>query len=156
MWDALTTVSSLVNHHVMAVNGSKMFAGAMMVLVNVGAKFMTIQFSRSTEEYMKRTISKQVLIFAMSWMGTRDIYAALGITAVFTILSEHLFNEDSSWCIVPPTYRVMDTLLDLNEDGVVTDAEYAAAIAVLEKAKREKQRHAQRQAFQHFQFHKYG
>jgi hypothetical protein len=43
---------------------------------------------------MKWSISKQILIFAMAWMGTRDIYAALGLTAVFTILSDYLFNEE--------------------------------------------------------------
>ena len=146
---------SYINHHVMYLNNSKFFAGIVMILLNVGSKFIQIQFSRSTEEYMKWSVSKQLLVFAMAWMGTRDIYTALGLTAIFTILSEYLFNEESSLCIVPPKYRILDKLVDTNEDGVVTEPELSAAIAVLEKAKREKERRMQKEAFKKFNFEKY-
>ena len=82
-------------------------------------------------------------------------YTALGLTAVFTILSEYLFNEESSLCIVPHKYRVLHKLIDTNDDGVVTEPELAAAIAVLEKAKREKQRKAQKEAYSKFDFEKF-
>ena len=146
---------SWTNSHIMYLNNSKFFAGIIMILLNVGSKFISIQFSRSTEEYMKYSVSKQLLVFSMAWMGTRDIYTALGLTAIFTILSEHLFNEESGLCIVPPSYRVLNKLLYTNDDGVVTETEISAAISVLEKAKREKQRKEQKQAFSKFDFHKY-
>uniref|UniRef100_A0A6C0ERY9 EF-hand domain-containing protein n=1 Tax=viral metagenome TaxID=1070528 RepID=A0A6C0ERY9_9ZZZZ len=146
---------SYMNSHVMYLNNSKFFAGVIMILLNVGSKFISIQFSKSTEEYMKYTVSKQLLVFSMAWMGTRDIYTALGLTAVFTILSEHLFNEDSNLCIVPHNYRVLKNLMDTNDNGVVSETELASAIAVLEKAKREKQHLLQKQAFAKFDFEKY-
>jgi len=146
---------SYINQHVMYLNNSKFFAGVVMILLNVGSKFIQIQFSKSTEEYMKYSVSKQLLVFSMAWMGTRDIYTALGLTAVFTILSEYLFNEESSLCIVPPQYRVLHKLLDTNEDGNVTEPELAAAIAVLDKANREKQRKAQREAYSKFDFERF-
>jgi hypothetical protein len=146
---------SYLNHHVMYLNNSKFFAGIIMILLNVGSKFIQIQFSKSTEEYMKYSVSKQLLVFSMAWMGTRDIYTALGLTAVFTILSEYIFNEESSLCIVPHEYRVLHKLIDTNEDGVVSDQEMAAAIALLEKAKREKQRKAQKEAYAKFDFERF-
>ena len=146
---------SYMNHHIMYLNNSKFFAGVIMILLNVGSKFIQIQFSKSTEEYMKYSVSKQLLVFSMAWMGTRDIYTALGLTAVFTILSEYLFNEESSLCIVPHEYRVLHKLLDTNEDGVVTEPELAAAIAVMERAKREKQRKAQKDAYSKFDFERF-
>ena len=146
---------SYINHHIMYLNNSKFFAGVVMILLNVGSKFIQIQFSKSTEEYMKYTVSKQLLVFSMAWMGTRDIYTALGLTAVFTILSEYLFNEESSLCIVPHQYRVLHKLIDTNDDGVVSDPELSAAIAILEKAKREKQRKAQKEAFAKFDFERF-
>ena len=130
-----------MNNHIMYLNNSKFFAGIIMILLNVGSKFIAIQFSKSTEEYMKYTVSKQILVFSMAWMGTRDIYTSLGLTAVFTILSDHLFNEESDLCIVPYQYRILHKLVDTNNDGDVNETELSAAIAVLEKAKREKQRH---------------
>jgi hypothetical protein len=146
---------SYINHNIMYLNNSKFFAGVIMILLNIGSKFITIQFSKSTEEYLKWTVSKQLLVFAMAWMGTRDIYAALGLTAVFTILSEYLFNEESSMCIVPQKYRVLEKLIDINDDNIVSDQELSAAVAILEKAKREKQRKAQKEAFTKFDFQKY-
>ncbi len=128
----------------MFMNNSKFFAGVIMILLNVGSKFITIQFSKSTEEYLKMSVTKQILVFAMAWMGTRDIYAALGLTAIFTVLSDFLFNEESSCCIVPHKYRVLHRLVDVNHDGEVTETEIASAMAVLEKAKREKQKKQQK------------
>ena len=144
-----------INHHVMYLNNSKFFAGIIMILLNIGSKFITIQFSKSTEEYMKYNVTKQLLIFAMAWMGTRDIYTALGLTAVFTILSDYLFNEESALCMVPYKYRVLHKLVDTNEDGVVNDQELSAAMAVLEKANREKKRKEQKEAFRKFDFEKF-
>ena len=148
----LFNMMSYFNNHIMYLNNSKFFAGVIMILLNVGSKFIQIQFSKSTEEYMKWTVSKQLLIFSMAWMGTRDIYISLGLTAVFTILSEYLFNEESSLCIVPPKYRVLNKLMDTNDDNIVTETELNAAIALLEKAKKEKQRKAQRDAYSKFNF----
>ena len=148
-------VFSYINHHVMYLNNSKFFAGVIMILLNIGSKFITIQFSKSTEEYMKYSVTKQLLVFAMAWMGTRDIYTALGLTAVFTILSDYLFNEESALCMVPYKYRVLHKLVDTNEDGVVSDPELAAAMAVLEKANREKKRKEQKEAFRKFDFEKF-
>jgi hypothetical protein len=144
-----------MNHHIMYLNNSKFFAGVVMILLNVGSKFIQIQFSKSTEEYMKYSVSKQLLVFSMAWMGTRDIYTALGLTAVFTILSEYLFNEECSLCIVPHKYRVLHKLADTNDDGIVTEPELAAAIAVLEKAKREKHRKDQKEAYSKFDFERF-
>ena len=144
-----------VNHHIMYLNNSKFFAGIIMILLNVGSKFITIQFSKSTEEYMKMSICKEILVFSMAWMGTRDIYTALGLTAVFTILSDHLFNEESSLCIVPEKYRILEKIIDTNNDAEVSETELSQAINVLEKAKKEKTRKEQQGAMMKFNFEKF-
>ena len=142
-----------LHNHVLYLNNSKFFAGCIMILLNVGSKFITIQFSKSTEEYLKLSVTKQILVFAMAWMGTRDIYAALGLTAIFVILSDHLFNEESTFCIVPENYRVLNKLqqpMDTNSDGVVSDDEINTAIAILEKARKDKQKQQQHNLYSNF------
>jgi hypothetical protein len=139
-----------IHEHINYLNSSKFFAGVVMIMLNIGSKFISIQFSKSTEEYLKFTLSRQLLIFAMAWMGTRDIYTALGLTAIFVILSDHLFNEESEYCIVPHEKRVLNTLIDTNEDSVVSETELNSAIAVLEKAKKDKQRKEQLNALNKF------
>lgn len=147
MTNILYDTVNFVNNHIMFLNNSKFFAGVVMILLNVGSKFISIQFSKSTEEYLKMNVTKQLLVFSMAWMGTRDIYTSLVLTAVFTILSDHLFNEESPYCCVPHKYRVLTKLADVNDDGVVSEQELNDAIAVLEKAKKDKQRMKQRQTF---------
>jgi len=138
---------AFVHNHIMFLNNSKFFAGVVMILLNVGSKFIAIQFSKSTEEYLKMNVTKQLLVFAMAWMGTRDIYTALVLTAVFTILSDHLFNEESPYCCVPERYRILAKLVDENSDGDVSEQEITNAITILEKARRDKQKLNQRQSF---------
>ena len=155
MYNIFYDTIDFAHNHIMFLNNSKFFAGIVMILLNVGSKFISIQFSKSTEEYLKLNVTKQLLVFAMAWMGTRDIYTALGLTAVFTILSDYLFNEECSFCLVPPEYRVLHKLIDTNEDGVVTEPEVSAALAVLDKANREKQRKAQKDAYAKFDFERF-
>jgi len=142
-YDSIT----FAHNHIMFLNNSKFFAGIVMILLNIGSKFISIQFSKSTEEYLKMNITKQLLVFAMAWMGTRDIYVALVLTAVFTILSDHLFNEESPYCCVPNKYRILAKLVDDNSNGTISEQEINDAIAILEKAKRDKQRMKQREMF---------
>ena len=143
----IMNIFNYIGQHLSYLNNSKFFAGVIMILLNIGSKFIPIQFSRSAEEYLKMSISKQILVFAMAWMGTRDIVTALLLTAAFTILSDHFLNEDSSLCIVPKKYRILNKLMDTNDDGVVNETEINSAIAVLEKAKKEKQRKMQKESF---------
>jgi hypothetical protein len=138
---------AFAHNHIMFLNNSKFFAGVVMILLNIGSKFLSIQFSKSTEEYLKMNISKQLLVFAMAWMGTRDIYTALVLTAVFTILSDHLFNEESIYCCVPHKYRILSKIIDNNNDDVISEEELNNAMSVLEKAKKNKHRINQMQMF---------
>ena len=136
-----------IHNHVIFLNNSKFFAGIVMILLNIGSKFISIQFSKSTEEYLKMNITKQLLVFAMAWMGTRDIYTALVLTAVFTVLSDHLFNEESPYCVVPEKYKLLNKIIDKNEDGVISETEITSAIAILEKAKKDKTKKNQQKSF---------
>jgi len=146
----LYKTSGFLHDHVMFLNNSKFFAGIVMILLNVGSKFIAIQFSRSTEEYLKLNITKQLLVFSMAWMGTRDIYTALILTAVFTVLSDHLFNEESPYCVVPHKYRLLHKLMDTNNDGIVSEDEINNAVIILEKARKDKEQKKQKHSFTAF------
>ena len=72
-----------------------------MIMLNIGSKYITIKLSKSQEAYLRNTIARQMLIFSIIWMGTRDVLVSIGMTAAFSILTTHLFNEESSFCIIP-------------------------------------------------------
>lgn len=137
----LMNVGQLIHNQILSLNNSKYFAGIVMILLNVGSKFVSISFSRSVEEYLKGLLSKQILVFAMAWMGTRDIYTATGLTLFFTIFSEYVFNEDSKLCIIPERYKVLNKPKPLDPTDHITDTEINGAIISLEKARKLNKEH---------------
>ena len=109
------------------INGSPLVAGIMMILLNVASKYISIELSHTQEEYLKNTLGRQILIFAISFTATKDVILSFVLTAVFYVLTMHLFNENSSLCIVPKEYRRYKNILDLDGDGVVTEEEIRKA-----------------------------
>ena len=148
--DIISQFASSIHNNILSLNNSKFFAGTLIILLNIGSKFINVQFSKSLEEYMKYAISKQIFVFAMAWMASRDIYTSLILTAVFTVLSEHIFNEESKFCVVPKKYHMLNKAMDTNSDGAISDAEISNAVTILEKANKEKQKIKQRENLMKF------
>jgi hypothetical protein len=94
-----------INDNVTMLNGSKIFAGIMIIILQISSRFVTIRLSKTMESYLKYTFSKQILIFAIAWMGTRDIYIALIIAVIFSFISDVLCNEESQYCMLPNTFK---------------------------------------------------
>ena len=120
------------------LNNSKYFTGIMMILLNIGSRFVEIKLSDSMESFIKYNIAREVLIFTMAWMGTRDIIVALILTASFMILSEFLLNNKSNYCILPDKYKYLK--VDTNQDEKISDSEINKAIETLEKARKQKEK----------------
>jgi len=57
-------------------------------------------------------------------------------------MADHLFNEDSQYCVVPNYLRNYAKVVDMNDDGYVTAKEEDEAIKILNKLKKQKQKQA--------------
>lgn len=102
--DKIMNLLSYLHNNIQAMNQSKIFAGLMIIILNIASKFIIIQLPQTVESYLKFTFSRDVLIFAIAWMGTRDIYIALGIVCIFIFIIDFLCNEKSSFCILPEQF----------------------------------------------------
>jgi len=131
-------ILKLLNDGVSSLNNSKFFAGIIMLMLNIGSKFIILELSETQQAYLHNNIAKQLLIFSIAWIGTRDIYISLIITAVFTVLTGFLFNENSKFCILPEKLKKLEKQIDSNNDGIISDKELDDAIGILTKAKRQK------------------
>jgi len=136
----ITKLFSYLHDNVQAINNSKIFAGLMIITLNVVSKFANIKLSKTLESYFKFTFSRQILVFAIAWMGTRDIYIALFITVLFVIFTEYLFHEDSMFFMLTEEFKDHHISLLENENlsEKVTEEDVRKAKDVLERAKRQK------------------
>jgi len=114
---------------ILDLNTSKMFAGLMIITLNIASKFVTFKFGKTAEMYLKYTFSRQILVFAMAWMGTRDIYVAAGLTLLFIFIFDFLFNENSSLCILPHEFK--EYYQNMDED--ISHDDYVKAKSTVEK-----------------------
>ena len=94
-----------IDLYISRLNNSKYFAGIMVLLLNISSKYITIEISDSHKELIKHTIGRQILVFSMIFMATRDIYISLAMTAVFVVLADFLLNDKSNMCILPNDYK---------------------------------------------------
>ena len=123
-----------------SINTHPLFIGLMVIFLNIGSKYITIKLSKSQEQYVKNSLGRQFLIFAIMWSGTRDIVYAILLTGAFVVMADHLFNEDSQYCVVPRYLRNYAKIVDTNDDGYVTSAEAEEAIKTLKILKKQKQK----------------
>ena len=129
-----------IRYHMHSINTHPLFIGLMVIFLNIGSKYITIKLSKSQEQYVKNSLGRQFLIFAIMWSGTRDIVYAILLTGAFVIMADHLFNEDSQYCVVPRYLRNYAKIVDTNDDGYVTSAEAEEAIKTLKILKKQKQK----------------
>ena len=120
------------------ISTNKLFIGLMMIFMNLGSRYIEIKLTKGQEMVLKN-IAREVLIFTIAFMGSRDIFIALIITAVFIILSNFVFNENSRFCILPKKYKKFVDVMDTDGDGKVSQEELDRAYDILKRAGEEEQ-----------------
>ena len=122
----------------LVINNSPYLAGITMILLNVGTKYVEFGFTKTQEEAIRNSIARELIIFSMLFMATKDILYSILMTAAFIILTDHLFNDESKFCVIPNHLRRISLEIDRNGDNIISDEEEEKAIEILRKAKQQK------------------
>lgn len=77
------------------VDSALLFTGAMMLVLNIGSRDILHEFSNNDEEYRQNILLRRIAIFAVCFMGTRDITHSLLLTAAFVVLATGLHHSKS-------------------------------------------------------------
>ena len=64
-----------MNKIINTLNSSKYFTGIMMIMLNIGSKYITVKLSKSQEAYVKNYIIREILIFSIARQESSPIVA---------------------------------------------------------------------------------
>jgi hypothetical protein len=120
-----------INDVVGSLNSSKYFFAIVMLTMNIAGRYVEMDIAKHHKQFLTSSkIFKRLLIFTVAFIATRDIVASLLITASFIVIVLHLFNNESDYCILPHSFRELDT----NKDGEISPEEIKQAYEKLKKA----------------------
>jgi len=134
-----TGLMNTTHSFIVSLNDNKFFIGVLMITLNILSKYVEIKFTKTQEAYFKNNLIRQLFIFAVLWSGTRDIYVSLLMTAIFIVLADYLFNEESHFCVIPKHWSSkMKQAIDTDGDGKISNEEIENAIQILNRAKEDR------------------
>lgn len=83
----------------MGINTNPYFIGIMMLILNFGGRFISLEMSKGQEALFTNTWVRRSLIFIIIFVGTRNVLVAFIMTFVIILCMGYLFNENSSLCL---------------------------------------------------------
>ena len=78
------------------LNTNPYFIGIMMLLLNLGGRFLGMEMSKSQEKFFQQVWVRRFFIFTVLFIATRNILIALVLTVFVLLILSYLFNENSS------------------------------------------------------------
>ena len=73
---------------------NKFFIGLMMIMVNIGARFIIEELSDEQRQIVKGDTFRMIIIFCSVFLATRDIVKALIITFIFIIIMREVLKTE--------------------------------------------------------------
>lgn len=70
------------------LNNSKLFLGVMLILINIGSRYLVDELSTNPDEYNRNLVLRRIAVFAVCFVGTRDLVVSLLLTAGFIIIAQ--------------------------------------------------------------------
>ena len=75
---------------------NKLFIGLLMLLVNIGARFIIEELSDEHRAVVKSDRFRKIVIFSSVFMATRDVVIALTVTIIFVVLINEILSQETS------------------------------------------------------------
>ena len=82
-----------------SINSNPYFIGIMMLLLNIGGRFLSLEVSKGQERFLSDPIVRRFLLFAVLFVATRNVLVAAALTVIVVLLLGYLFNENSELCV---------------------------------------------------------
>jgi len=83
----------------MAINTNPYFIGLMMLLLNLGGRFLGMEMSKEQEKIFQNPWVRRALFFTVLFVATRNVFVAAIMTIFVLLIFSFLLNENSELCL---------------------------------------------------------
>jgi hypothetical protein len=87
---------------IMGINTNPYFIGLMMLLLNLGGRFLGMEMSKEQEKFFQHPWIRRSLIFTVLFVATRNIIVAFIMTVFVVLIMTVLLNENSTFYLGTP------------------------------------------------------
>lgn len=88
-----------LEHAFMAINTNPYFIGLMMLLLNLGGRFLGMEISKEQEKVFQNPWVRRALVFTVLFVATRNVFVAAIMTVFVLLFMSFLLNENSDLCL---------------------------------------------------------
>jgi hypothetical protein len=88
----INPIDALLN----TLNTNPYFIGVMMLLLNLGGRFLGMEMSKNQEKFFQQVWVRRFFIFTVLFIATRNVLIALFLSVIVLLVLAYLFNENSS------------------------------------------------------------
>lgn len=106
------------------LNSSRIFAGCVMILMNLGSRYITKDIPDDFFKIFEKAIVRYITVFCILFITTRDVKISLFLTLCFIIIFKHLLNKKSKLCLIS-TYE------NKKNNNKITKDKYLQALNVM-------------------------
>lgn len=92
------------------INNNKLFHGCIMLLMNLGSKYISQDIPIYIEDIFKKKELRIFFVFCVVFISTRDFKISILISLIFILLFKFLFNNNSNLCILSENFTNFDKI----------------------------------------------
>jgi hypothetical protein len=82
------------------INMNPYLLGVAYILLNLGGRFMVLSVTPAQEAFLQNIVFRPLLLFAIMFIGTRNLVVAFWLTLVVLASLHYLLNENSDWYLL--------------------------------------------------------
>jgi hypothetical protein len=84
------------------INMNPYLLGFAYILLNLGGRFMVLSVTPAQEAFLQNIVFRPLLLYAIMFIGTRNLVVAFWLTLVVLVSLHYLLNENSDWYLLKP------------------------------------------------------
>jgi len=87
-------------HQIQDMNMNPYLLGIAYITLNLGSRFFVMSVSPGQEAFLQNMLFRPILLFAIMFIGTRNLIVAFWMTLLILVSLHFLLNENSSWFVL--------------------------------------------------------